>query len=72
MVLRLRRLIFVLPLLSVFAACQQLENGQFQIALSPAGITSLKHVQDIFDTDYILGGRSLGDVLIRYRVPEEP
>ena len=64
----LRKLILVVVCShGIFALSQQLENDQFKIGLSPAGVASLKHGQDVFDTDYILGGRSLGDVLIRYR-----
>ena len=67
------RLLFVIVCLSSgLALGQKIEGGQFDIAFSSTGITSLKRVHDVFDTDYILGGRSLGDVLIRYRSPGEP
>jgi Family of unknown function (DUF5695) len=56
---------------SILALGQQLQNDEFKIAFSPAGLTSLKRTQDVFDTDYVLGGRSLGDVLMRYRAPGE-
>lgn len=49
------------------APAQSLRNSRFQIESSPAGLTSLKHTQDKYDTDYIASGRTLGDVLIRYR-----
>ena len=52
-------------------AAQSLQNSQFQLAYSPSGLTSLKHVQDKYDTDYIAGGRTVGDVLIRYRATGE-
>src|ERR1700684_3571833 len=55
----------------VLAFSQQIENDQFKIGFSPAVLTSLKRVQDVFDTDYVLGGRNLGDVLVRYRAPGE-
>lgn len=55
----------------ILALSQQLDNDQFKIGFSATGLTSLKHPQDAFDTDYILGGRSLGDVLVRYRAPAE-
>ena len=72
-VLKLQKLILSIPcLLNVFAAGQQFESDQFKIAISSPGITSLKGVQDAFDTDYILGGRSLGDVLVRYHAPGTP
>ena len=65
---QLRRLILIVVCShGIVALSQQLENDQFQIAVSPAGVASLKHAHDVFDTNYILGGRSLGDVLIRYR-----
>lgn len=35
--------------------------------MTTSGIASLKRVQDKYDTDYIASGRSLGNVLIRYR-----
>ena len=46
---------------------QTLTNDQFRIAYSTTGLTSLKHVRDAFDTDYVLPGRSLGDLAVRYR-----
>jgi hypothetical protein len=46
---------------------QTLTNDQFRITSSPTGVTSLKHVKDVFDTDYVLPGRSLGDLVVRYR-----
>jgi hypothetical protein len=46
---------------------QSLDSADFQINYSSAGVTSLKHVHDKYDTDYIARGRTLGDLLIRYR-----
>lgn len=46
---------------------QQLANDEFQLQFSANGLNSLKHLSDVYDTDYILGGRALGDVLVRYR-----
>ena len=64
----LRRLILSFFLLSSGLACaQQLANDQFQLQLSATGLSSLKHTKDVYDTDYILGGRALGDVVVRYR-----
>jgi hypothetical protein len=64
----LRKLILSLFLLSSGVACaQQLANDQFQLQFSSAGLSSLKHTKDVYDTDYILGGRALGDVVVRYR-----
>ncbi|MGA8504737.1 MAG: hypothetical protein WB762_03925 [Candidatus Sulfotelmatobacter sp.] len=69
---QLRRFILIIICShGLIALSQQLENDQFKITFSPNGLTSLKRVQDVFDTDYILGGRSLGDVVMRYRAPGE-
>ncbi|HET8823842.1 MAG TPA: discoidin domain-containing protein, partial [Terriglobales bacterium] len=54
-------------LCSGLACAQQLANDQFQLQYSGTGLSSLKHTKDVYDTDYILGGRSLGDVVVRYR-----
>lgn len=53
------------------ASAQQLSNDQFNLAYSSAGLTSIKRVQDVYDTDYISPGMSLGDVLVRYRAKGE-
>ena len=50
---------------------QPLANDSFQILTSPSGLTSLKRVHDGYDTDYIAGGRALGNVLVRYKLPAE-
>ncbi len=50
---------------------QTYSNDQFQIEYSPAGLASLKHVHDKYDTDYIAAGRALGDLVIRYRAAGE-
>lgn len=64
----MRKLLISLVLLSSgLAWSQQLANNQFQLEFSAAGLRSLKHRQDVYDTDYILGGRALGDVVVRYR-----
>jgi hypothetical protein len=68
---QLRKLIVIIVCSHGIALSQQLQNDQFNVGFSPAGLTSLKRMQDVFDTDYILGGRSLGDVLVRYRSPGE-
>src|SRR6266700_1012449 len=57
--------------LGLQAAGQTLANGQFSVVYSSHGIASLKHVHDAYDTDYIGSGKTLGDVLIRYREPGE-
>ena len=48
-------------------AAQSLQDTQFQLVYSPSGITSLKHVHDKYDTDYIADDHTVGDVLVRYR-----
>lgn len=57
--------------LAPLAVAQSLQNAQFQLAYSPTGITSLKHVHDKYDTDYIAAPRTVGDLLIRYRAAGE-
>ena len=44
-----------------------MSNEHFRIASAATGVSSLKHTADVFDTDYILPGRSLGDLVVRYR-----
>ena len=48
-------------------AAETLSNAQFRIGYSTSGITSLMRVEDRYETDYIAPGRTLGDVVIRYR-----
>src|SRR4051794_19826144 len=63
------KLILAIFFLHAFAAAQQVSNKEFVLAVSPAGVTSLKRVRDAYDTDYILAGRTPGDILVRYRSP---
>ena len=49
------------------AFAQSLENSEFRLGYSTEGVTSLNRVNDKYETDYIARGRTLGDVLIRYR-----
>ena len=56
---------------SILTFGQQLNGDQFKLTFSTAGLSSFKRAQDVFDTDYILAGRTLGDVLVRYRTPGE-
>jgi hypothetical protein len=64
----MRALVFtVFGLLGAGLSGQTLVNDQFQIAYSTTGLTRLKHVNDAFDTDYVLPGRAIGDLVIRYR-----
>jgi hypothetical protein len=57
--------------LNAAAYGQTLANGNFNLQYSSAGVTSIKRVHDVYDTDYIASRRALGDVLIRYRKPGE-
>lgn len=62
-----------LPLvaLALSAAAQTLTDPQFQISYGGAGITSLQHTGDSYPTEYLAPGRTLGDLVIRYRAPGE-
>ena len=40
----------------------------FVLAWNYGGITSLKLSEDVFDTDYIWQGETLGEVVVRYRL----
>ena len=51
----------------VAGAQQTLEDSQFQVRYSASGVTSVMHVRDKYDTEYLSGGETLGDLLIRYR-----
>ena len=53
--------------LAPLASAQSLQNTEFHLDYSSSGVTSLKRVHDKYDTDYIARGRTLGDLLIRYR-----
>lgn len=53
--------------LSPLVSSQSLQDSEFHVTYSSSGVTSLKRVQDKYDTDYIARGRTLGDILIRYR-----
>src|SRR5690348_3984973 len=66
---RLAPYLFLIFLQALPVSAQQLANNEFQLQFSGSGLSSLKHTQDVFDTDYILAGRDLGDVYIRYRTP---
>lgn len=42
-------------------------NSEFDIKLDAGAIVGLRRVGDAFDTEYILPGKRLGDVFLRYR-----
>ena len=44
-----------------------LKNSEYDLKLSDGAIVGLRRVDDSFDTDYILPGGRLGDVILRYR-----
>ncbi len=44
-------------------------SSQFQLKLNAGAISSLKHVHDSLDTEYVISGRRLGDAVLRYRKP---
>ncbi len=72
---KLRTIIFSLVFICsqiLLVSAQQLSNEQFQLQFSGTGLSSLKHTQDVFDTDYILAGRALGEAVVRYRAAGEP
>jgi hypothetical protein len=50
---------------------QPLANSSFEIRTAPFGLASLKRVHDRYDTDYIAGGRALGNVLVRFKSPAD-
>jgi hypothetical protein len=41
---------------------------RFDLKWNRGGITSLKLVDDVYDTDYVREGETLGEVVVRYRV----
>ena len=45
----------------------QMSSSAFEIRYSDEGITSLKRVNDLHDTNYIAAGSALGGLIIRYR-----
>ena len=47
-----------------------LSNNYFSLRISHVGITNLKRTNDVFDTDYIMEGKVLGDVVVRYRMAD--
>jgi hypothetical protein len=63
----MRTVIVAVFCLQTFCASGQLVSEQFNIGYSGAGLSSIKRVHDVYDTDYVAPGRTLGDLLIRYR-----
>ncbi len=67
--LRFILLFALLAFENVAASAQQIANDSFQLGFSSIGLKALKHTHDTYDTNYILAGRALGDVFVRYRTP---
>lgn len=42
--------------------------GQFKLTFSEKGLVSLKREADLYDTDYLLTGNSIGNVVVTYRL----
>src|ERR1700722_10801933 len=57
----------LLLLLPAAAEAQNLRNNAFNMQYSDEGIVSLRHTNDVADTEYIANGGSLGRVVARYR-----
>jgi Family of unknown function (DUF5695) len=60
-------IIALLATLPELAISQTLSNNAFNIQYGAGGITSLKRVNDKYDTEYLSVGGLLGNVVIRYR-----
>lgn len=63
---------FALQIPSTHASDKGLLSGPvFEIRYSDEGITSLKRVNDLHDTNYIVSGSALGGLIVRYRTSGE-
>ena len=60
-------LMVIISWISPLNAADSLSNRCFELQYSDQGITSLKRVNDTYDTDYIAANRSLGALVLRYR-----
>jgi hypothetical protein len=56
-----------LLLLPVVAGAQNLRNNAFNVQYNDEGIVSLRHTNEVADTEYIANGSALGPVVARYR-----
>ncbi len=54
-------------LLPAIAGAQNLRNSAFTVQFGDEGIVSLRHTNDVSDTEYLASGGSLGRVVARYR-----
>src|ERR1043165_5547352 len=59
--------IIALATLPTPAFTQILSNSAFNIRYGAGGITSLKRVNDKYDTEYLSVGGTLGNIVIQYR-----
>ncbi|MBN2182639.1 MAG: hypothetical protein JW715_12065 [Sedimentisphaerales bacterium] len=50
---------------------KRISNSVFDILYSDEGITSLKRVNDLHDTNYIAADNALGSLIVRYRIINE-
>lgn len=50
----------------------RLTNKAFDVVFNDRGVSSLKHQDDAFDTNYVRDGATLGDLVIRYRLAQGP
>src|SRR6516162_3308516 len=62
-----RFLFAALLLLPAIVGAQDRSNSAFTIQYRDEGIVSLRHTNDVADTEYIASGGSLGRVVARYR-----
>jgi hypothetical protein len=60
--------IAVLISLTASVGAQTLRNDAFTIRYSDEGIVSLRRTNDVYDTEYIANGGSLGRIVARYRM----
>ncbi len=71
----IRKAIFTILVLAVVSAAgttalaqEKAANEYFNLRFSPAGISSLKRSLQLSETDFILKGATLGDIVVRYRM----
>jgi hypothetical protein len=56
----------------LLAAQGQLVSDLFKIQFADNGITGLKRVKDVHDTEYIAPGGTIGNLVIRFKSPGDP
>jgi len=69
--MRYCKFLYILAILWWLVECPgasaQLVSDVFQVQIGAGGITSLKRVRDIHDTEYIAPGGALGNMVVRFR-----